>query len=458
MKRPDYYGFRSQRDLARRKSSFKGSLRLGVLFAVLLGINAYVFFFRGGTSIQDILKASAIQRQGGEAAAGSRAAPGRSGPGEGAPGDAQDGSLLLRGSMKGHLGLGPALAALELSASEVNELVEALRPELNMRALRPEHTFEVRVDPQTRKIRSFDYRVSPVTSVRAWRDADSPLQARREEVKLSVKRASLGGVVSASLISAMADRGEGVGLVVRFTNLFSWDLNWYVDPREGDQFRVIFEKRLKGDKLFRYGKVIAASYRQRSREYQAFLYKATSGKEAYYTPEGRAIQRSFLKMPLNFRRISSTFDRKRMHPVLHRTRGHYGVDYAAASGTPVWAASEGTVLRAGSSGGAGNLVQLEHASGVRTVYMHLSRFGQGIRPGVKVRQKQVIGYVGSTGLSTGPHLHYGITVGGRQVDPLTFEVGKGPLLPAAERKRFLAQLPRLLAELRQIPLRPAAAR
>ena len=174
------------------------------------------------------------------------------------------------------------------------------------------------------------------------------------------------------------------------------------------------------------------------------------GKGGYYTPEGRSIRRAFLKTPLSYRRISSGFDTKRLHPILHRTKGHFGVDYAAPTGTPIWAAADGTVLKIGRYSGAGRMVLLQHASGVRTVYMHMHRFATGLRRGVHVKQRQYIGQVGATGLATGPHLHYGIYVRGRPIDPQEFEIGKGPLLPAEDHARFSAELPLKLAALQTV--------
>jgi murein DD-endopeptidase MepM/ murein hydrolase activator NlpD len=152
------------------------------------------------------------------------------------------------------------------------------------------------------------------------------------------------------------------------------------------------------------------------------------------------VQRSFLKTPLRFRRISSRFNRRRFHPILHRTKGHFGVDYAAPRGTPIWAAADGTVTAVKRTRGAGNMVSLRHGGGVRTIYMHLHRFARGLQQGQRVKQRQVIGYVGSTGLATGPHLHYGMYVYGRPIDPLKFKVPEGAPLPASERERFLAEV------------------
>lgn len=450
----DYHGFRSRRRPAARRSAWAGSVRLGVLFAVLVGINLYVFFFRGGTSIGDLMKTSAISKHapGNPSAADTVVAPKK----ESAAGehlDPNDDSILVKGDLRGHLGLSSALTERDIDHKQVMDLVDALKGVLDMRSLRPSQTFVVRLDPATKQIRTFRFAESPIRAVVAMRDASGTLRARRDDVELTVKRIKLGVRVNSSLGAALADAGEASSLISTVVTMFSWDINWYADTRDGDELRVIFEKKYNGRDFYRYGRVLAAEYRGRYGRHQAFYYKPRGAKSGgHYTPEGRSIRRDFLKTPLNFKRISSGFDRRRFHPVLHRTRGHFGVDYAADPGAFVWTVADGTVTKVGRYPGAGNKVVIQHKDGVVTEYMHLLRFARGIRRGVKVRQRQVIGYVGSTGLSTGPHLHYGMKINGKYVDPIKFRVGRGKLLPRAERARFRDTLHDRMAELEAIPV------
>ena len=415
-------------------------MRIGALFAVLVGINVYVFFFRGGTSIQDILKTSAINKTtDGESKKKSSSETSEK-PQQRVSAEPEDDSIVLQGSLKGHLGLSSALAAQKLSKKQITTVINALRTKLNMRSLRPKHRYEVRLDPRTGKIRTFTYRLSNIKSVVVKRSALGGLAASKQEVKLDVRTARLGGTVTSSLNSAMSRAGEGAALVARFTQLFSWDVNWYADPRSGDVFRIIVEKKFMGGKFHAYGRILAAEYRGAKGRFRAYYHQSRNGKEGHYTAEGRSVRRAFLKMPLNFRRVSSKFNKRRFHPVLHKTKGHFGVDYAAARGTSVWAPADGTVIVIGRHGAAGNMIKLSHARGIETVYMHLSRFARGLKRGSKVRQRQLIGFVGTTGRSTGPHLHYGIKVRGRHVDPLKFNVGRGELLPPRERRRLMTAI------------------
>jgi len=459
-------------------------MRLGALFAVLVGINVYVFFFRGGTSIHDVLKTSALSK--GSVSTKSKPREGRKAPARQAPQARADDSIIVEGGLKGHVGLSGALAMLKIDGAQISELIAALRPELDMRSLRPHQTFEARLDPATKRFRKFSFRLSPISAVVVKRNAQGVLKAARMEEKLETRVVQVGGRVRSSLNGAMTRAGESSALVAAFVDLFSWDINWYSDPREGDEFRIVVEKKYRRGELrssrpsgtarrssrpyrgapgcsgsardeatqfYRYGHILAAEYRGKVGRFQAYYFRPQGGKGGHYTPEGRSIYREFLKMPLHYRRISSKFDRRRFHPVLHRTKGHFGVDYAAARGTPVWTVADGKVTRLGRFGGAGNMIMLQHARGRTTLYMHLSRFARGLRRDSKVKQRQVIGYVGSTGLATGPHLHYGIQVNGRHVDPLKFGSNKGALLPRLQRIRFLDDLSPRMAALESIPVK-----
>lgn len=440
------------RGRVKRRSKWRGSVRLGLLFATLVIINIYVFFLRGGTSINDILKTSAIASK----AASSHLAPALSSSKASNTASMPNDSVVIHGTMKGSLGLANALAGHNLGIRKINELTTALSAELNLRTLRPEHTFELHLDPKTNDVRKFIYRLSPISTVEVIRTSQGLYKTRKQEATLTPKIVEFGGSIESSLNHAISKAGETGALVATFVDLFSWDINWYADPREGDEFRIVVEKLFHGDKFYRYGKILAAEYSGKVGHFQAFYFNPKNGQAGYYTPEGRSIRRPFLKTPLNFRRLSSKFNMHRFHPVLHTTKGHFGVDYAAPAGTPVWAASDGTVASASFSKGAGNMVVLSHAGGIATIYMHLLRFAPKLRAGLKVKQHQLIGYVGSTGLSTGPHLHYGLRKHGQYIDPLKFDPPRGELLPQADRLRFMEQLPKQIAMLQRIPTQEIA--
>jgi murein DD-endopeptidase MepM/ murein hydrolase activator NlpD len=216
-----------------------------------------------------------------------------------------------------------------------------------------------------------------------------------------------------------------------FAEILAWEIDFYKDVREGDQFKVVVEKIYKGDQFIQYGTLHAVEYQRGEKIIRGIRYK-----EDYYNEKGISLRKAFLKAPLRFNRISSRFSRARKHPILGGVRPHFGVDYAAPPGTPIWAVADGTVTSCGWNGGYGNQVILRHMNGYMTYYGHLSGFGLGIRKGVRVRQKQIIGYVGSTGLSTGPHLDYRLAKDSQFQNPLKATFPTGLSIEKGERDTF----------------------
>jgi murein DD-endopeptidase MepM/ murein hydrolase activator NlpD len=208
----------------------------------------------------------------------------------------------------------------------------------------------------------------------------------------------------------------------------------------------VVEKQYLGGQFYKYGNLLAAEYGGRAGTYRAFYWNPTPGRGPgrYYDDKGQAVAKTMLKTPLRFVRISSKFDRKRLHPVLHTVRAHLGVDYAAPTGTPIWASAGGRVTEASMKRGSGNTVVISHAGGIATRYYHLSRFAKGLTAGKLVNQKEVIGYVGTTGLSTGPHLHFSVTRNGAFVDPSKLQISREA--PVANRAAFFEAIkPRIAA-------------
>lgn len=443
---------------SRRGAGLRGSLRLGALFALLVGINIYVFFFRGGSSVGELLRTGAIQKAKPAAHQKERRAAKKVSATSSLPlaGLTEHASTparqIVRGSLKGQAGLAKALAATKLDAPQISALIKALRTQLNLRSLRPEHTFEIELDATPpSQLRRFTYNLSPIKRVVVVRRRDGSLRAREVESKLRIVRRHVGARVDSSLEQAIQDAGESPTLLYRLLRLFSWDINWSTDVRKGDTFRVLVEKKYLGDKLYSYGRLLAAEYKgKKTGRVQAIYFRRRNGDEGHYTPEGRSIRRPLIKTPINYRRISSRFNHNRFHPVLHRVKAHLGIDYAAPTGTPIYAAGDGVVTWRKRSGPAGHMIQIRHPSGLVSVYMHLSRYARGLRVGQTVKQWKVIGYVGTTGRSTGPHLHFGLKVGGRYVDPMGYPIPRGAMLGRGERARFMSGLGKRLADLDRI--------
>ena len=234
---------------------------------------------------------------------------------------------------------------------------------------------------------------------------------------------------------------------MELANIFGYDIDFAREIRKGDHFELVYEeKQVDGEKVGT-GEILAARFTNRGKEYQAVRYTNKQGITSYYLPNGQSMRKAFIRTPVDFARISSRFSMGRKHPILNKIRAHKGVDYAAPRGTPIKAAGAGKVILAGRKGGYGNTVIIQHGGTYRTLYAHMNGFARGVRNGVAVKQGQVIGYIGTTGLSTGPHLHYEFLVNGVHRDPLSIKLPMADPIAANEKQRFLQQTQPLFAQL-----------
>jgi len=229
-------------------------------------------------------------------------------------------------------------------------------------------------------------------------------------------------------------------LIHHLDQVFQWEIDFSRQIRRGDQYRFAFERQVRPDGSMRSGYLIAAELTNRGTRYQALWFEPSGdGQGGHFGPDGKSVRRAFLLRPLEFRRVSSRFTKSRFHPILKTWRSHRGVDYAAASGSEVMATADGVVTHRGRLGALGNAVAIRHPNGFITRYGHMSRFNAKVRMGTRVRQGDVIGYVGMTGLATGPHLHYELWRGGRRLDPLGVNLPPGDPVPTSDRARWEAE-------------------
>ncbi|MGY0218344.1 OapA family protein [Endozoicomonadaceae bacterium StTr2] len=245
--------------------------------------------------------------------------------------------------------------------------------------------------------------------------------------------------------------GQKAGIPHRITmhlaDIFAWDIDFALDIREGDTFRVLYEEhRLDGERIG-FGDILAAEFINQGERYQAIRYTDSRGKTAYYAPDGKSLRKAFLRTPVEFARISSHFNLKRRHPVLNRIRAHKGVDYAAPHGTAIKSVGDGKVTFSGKKGGYGNVVIIQHGQRYQTLYAHMSGFARGVKVGREVLQGQVIGYVGMTGLATGPHLHYEFRINGNHVNPVTVKFPNAAPIAKTEMSRFKKHTTLVMARL-----------
>ncbi len=248
---------------------------------------------------------------------------------------------------------------------------------------------------------------------------DSKVHASKTNASITTQRCLVRGLLSSSLSQDLFDLGVGDACVSKFADIFAWDINFFVDPQKGDSFEILFEKKFAEGRFIGYGDVLAATYVNNGHCFNAFGMKSNNGAMEYFDAAGKSLQKEFLKAPLHFNHISSRFSLHRLHPVLGIVRPHLGIDYAAPVGTPVYSAADGKIAFAGYKGGFGNFITVTHGGSFETSYGHLSAFARDIHAGAHVVQGQCIGYVGQTGLATGPHLDYRMTKCGRFVNPQT---------------------------------------
>ena len=263
------------------------------------------------------------------------------------------------------------------------------------------------------------------------------ITARKTPVIVAVYRCLVRGVLSTSLSEDLVKMGVGDACVAMFADIFAWDINFFVDPQKGDSFDIIVEKKYAEGRFTGYGSILAARYVNNGRVYTALGLRRPDGIFNYFDLNGKSLQKQFLKAPLRYSHISSRFTFRRKHPVLGIVRPHLGIDYAAPPGTPVYAAADGTVRFADFKGDYGRMVRIDHGGSYETYYGHLQAFAGGIGAGAHVKQGDCIGWVGQSGLATGPHLDYRMTRGGSFVNPLTVSLPSREAVTPAEESQFL---------------------
>jgi len=358
---------------------------------------------------------------------------------------------IIEGVLKRGETLAQSLAKQGISVRVVDQIARQMKGHYDFRRAQPGHGYRLVQNAQG-ELESFEYRISPIISYELNLDPDGEYTVGRKEADLWPRQAMIAGVVTSSLYGAITDLGEQPQLASDFTEVFAYDVDFSRMIHTGDEFRILYERLYRtdedGNEVFvRPGRILAARYAGSSGEHTAVYFEAAKGRGGYYRPDGTSVQRQFLLAPVRYARISSRYSSARHHPILNITRPHHGIDYAAPLGTPVFAVASGEVIYDGWAGGFGNLVKIRHADGYVSYYGHLSRFAEGLHPGQPVSQKQVIGYVGSTGLSTGPHVCFRIAKNGNYVNPIQLATPEGPPLSDELKREFQSYRDTILASL-----------
>lgn len=339
----------------------------------------------------------------------------------------------------------------------IGDLIQIARlPEVapHLRRLNPGDNFEVRHDDG--RIVELYHDLDLTSSLLVTRE-EGGFKAQIVDRPIEIRRRVAHGRIETSLFESALGSGLSDNLVMNLAGIFAWDIDFVLDIRRGDEYYVLFEEIYQDGEYVKNGEIIAAEFLNDGDTYQAVRFIDGENRADYYTPEGRSVRKAFIRAPVDFTRISSSFNPQRKHPILNTIRAHRGVDYAAPTGTPIYAAGDGKIIHRGTKGGYGNTVILQHGGNITTLYAHLSSFAKTARYGQRVKQGQVIGFVGKSGLATAAHLHYEYRLNGVHRNPRTVALPDADPIKAEYKQQFLAAARPALDELEQFKSKRFAA-
>ena len=362
---------------------------------------------------------------------------------------------VVTGTLRSGETLAESLQIRGISADRIHVIAREMAPVVDFRYAKPGDHYRLVLTTEG-DVDSFRYERSLAEYYELVREGDR-FRALQHSPEILRHRVRIAGIVNTSLYAAIEQLGESRELAEDFSEIFAWDVDFSRGARRGDEFSILYERLYTrdergGEHYLRPGQILAARYTSQTDDFRAVYFEPVEGRGSYYRPDGEPMERQFLKAPLDYKRISSTFTNSRFHPILKIRRPHHGIDYAAPYGTAVWSVANGEVIFKGYQSGFGNLVKVRHVNGYVSYYAHLSRFAQGVRLGQRLHQKQVLGFVGSTGLSTGPHLCFRLAKEGAYVNPALLHAAGGEPIPRRARERFSAHSDELLAALDPRPL------
>ena len=356
---------------------------------------------------------------------------------------------VIEGSIQKNTTLVATLVDFDVPVEIARDVAELIQPVFDVRKIRFGNLFRLEKETDG-SLRKFEYKIDDESVLKVEKEADS-YAAKVEKIEFEVRETVMNTEIDSSLYQALADYDKGELLAIDLADIFSSDVDFNTEIQKGDRIRVVVDAQYHQGGFVKYGPIQAAELVNAGKTYRAFRFN-----DGYYDANGGSMRRAFLRSPLKFEpRITSGFSRARLHPILGQVRSHLAVDFGAPTGAPVVAVANGTVVSAGWNNGYGNLVQIKHPNGLTTGYAHLSKIVAGIRPGKTVKQGDLIGLVGQTGLATGPHLHYMMTRGGQPINPLS--VKSEPPVPMKEslKPQYVQHIAGLQARLKSAPVQTA---
>jgi len=337
---------------------------------------------------------------------------------------------------------------LGISASTLHSILHINQSTRRFAQIRPGNILRFQLDDQT-TLHQLLYPYDIAKSLHIQK-AGTTYSAKTLTKTLETRIAHASAKIESSLFLAGQAAGLSDNMTMRIANIFGWDVDFALDIRNGDHFTVIYEEIYLDDKKLKDGNILAAEFHNNGKSFRAIRYKDSSGYAQYYSPNGMSMRKAFLRSPVEFSRISSRFSLGRKHPILNKIRAHKGVDYAARRGTPIKSTGDGKIIFKGNKGGYGKTIIIKHGSAYSTLYAHMRSYNKKSRVGSRVKQGQVIGYIGSSGLATGPHLHFEFRVNGAHRNPLTVRLPKASPLPKKYREDFEDKANKMVAQLNLI--------
>jgi len=334
-----------------------------------------------------------------------------------------DSFFVIKGTVEKNQTLGQILYKNHIDHPEIATVVKKSKDIFNARYIKPGNDYTVICsDDSIKKALYFIYQEDPVNYI--VMDFRGPIQVYRGKNKVTTKLNVARGNITSSLWLSMEENKLSPKIASELATIYAWTIDFF-KIQAGDQFKVYYENNYINEEYIGIGKILAAEIKHNEKYFYAFYYKEKESIGDYYDEEGKTLRKAFLMAPVDYKRISSRYSKRRKHPVTGQWKGHFGTDYAAAKGTPIWTTANGTVSRTGYTRNNGNYVKVRHNGTYTTQYLHMSKIKPGIRKGVYVKQGDIIGYVGSTGLATGPHVCYRFWKSGRQVDPFKQKLPPG---------------------------------
>lgn len=336
-----------------------------------------------------------------------------------------------------------------IKAQQLDEMMKSGKAVKQLSRIYPDDILRILIDDD-KNLLGLRYEIDHETYLMVERK-DGTLEANTFSHDIETRSAHASGVIDSSLFLAAQDAGISQNLIMELAGIFGWDIDFVLDIRKGDEFTVLYEEIYRNGEKIKDGNILTATFSNQGKTYQAVRYtNPKTLRSEYFTPEGKSMRKAFLRSPVNFTRISSGFTTRRYHPILHKFRSHKGVDYAAKRGTPVVASGDGKVIFKGTKGGYGRAVIIQHGTRYSTLYGHLNGYHRKLRVGARVKQGQVIAYLGSSGLATGPHLHYEFRVNGVHRNPLTVKLPVSTPVPKQYQADFELKTTPILAQLERL--------